>query len=114
VLVAEKSYLNRRESSPESLSVMIGGMPTKGDGHLVAVSIACGIALIGFWSALKRPQETKQRSDLAPEDLNHARELLLSELVDLERAREQKVIGAKAYQHTRQVLITSLARLTAK
>jgi hypothetical protein len=114
VLVAEKSYLNRRENSPESLSVMIGGMPTKGNGHIVALSIAFSIALFGFWSALKKPQETKQHTDFAPEDLSHARELLLAELVDLERARDKKVIGTKAYQHTRQVLLTSLARLTTK
>jgi hypothetical protein len=111
VLVAEKNYLELRENSPETLSINIGGMRTRGNGHYWALGIALGIAAFGLWNAWQQPQRRSERSKLAAEDLQQARELLLDELVALERARESKAIGTKAYDQTRQVLVTSLARL---
>jgi hypothetical protein len=111
VLVAEKNYLELRENSPETLSINIGGMRTRGSGHYWALGMALGIVAFGLWNAWQQPQRRSERSKLAAEDLQQARELLLDELVALERARESKAIGTKAYDQTRQVLVTSLARL---
>jgi hypothetical protein len=114
VLVAQKSYLERRERSPDSLSVTIGGMRTKGSGHLVALALALGIAVYGLWHALQAPRQRKQGpSDVAAADLERAQELLLNELIALETVYRDKGIGTKAYDQTRRALLTSLARLQA-
>jgi hypothetical protein len=111
VLVAQRNYLELRENSPDTLSISIGGMRTRGNGHYWAAGIALGIALFGLWNAWQQPRQPARKSKLASADLQRARELLLDELVALEQARETKAIGTKAYDQTRHVLLTSLARL---
>jgi hypothetical protein len=111
VLVAQKNYLELRENSPETLTIHVGGMRTRGNGHYWALATAIGIMCFGLWNAWQQPQRRAQKTKLAAEDLLKARELLLDELVSLERARENKAIGTKAYDHTRQILVTSLARI---
>jgi hypothetical protein len=111
VLVAEKNYLELRENSPETLTINVGGMRTRGNGHHWALGLALCIVAFGLWHAWQQPKQRAERSLLAVEDLQQARELLLNELVALEHARENKSIGTKAYDQTRQVLVTSLARL---
>ncbi|HTM45571.1 MAG TPA: hypothetical protein VL137_11485 [Polyangiaceae bacterium] len=111
VLVAEHNYLERREASPEAISIDIGGMRTKGNGHYIALGIALAIAAYGLWNGWQQPRSKKTKGNLPAADRGAAQGLLLDELVALEKAREDKLIGTKAYSQTRQVLLTSLARL---
>lgn len=113
VLVAQKSYLERRERSPDSLSVTIGGMRTKGNGHLVALALALCIVGYALWHAWQAPRQRKGPSEVVAVDLQQAQELLLGELVALEGIYRDKGIGTKAYDQTRRALLTSLARLQA-
>jgi hypothetical protein len=111
VLVAQKSYLERQEESPASLTINIGGMRAKGNGHQVALGFALLIMGFGCWQAWRSSTTQKGPATLPEVDQQRARELLLAELVSLEKAHHDKVIGNKAYGQTRQFLLLCLARI---
>jgi len=113
VLVASHQ-LQQGEPQMTQLSVTLAGVPTPPAGRWYAVVIAFAFGLVGMGIALGRSQnERKRAAGVAQRDLEQSRELLLDELVALERAKRRKQIGPRTYQRTRRTLLDALAHLEA-
>ncbi len=94
---------------PEVFVATITGLPTRGWGATVAALLAAALALFGVTTALTTERSTK----LDDADRQRAKELLLSELILVEKAFKSKKIGPKTYDQTRRGLLDALARLEA-
>ena len=90
------------------LAIRLSGLPTQGPGRWIAVALAAGLAAAGLSAARRAPAQPKK---LAREELAAARELLLDELVALERARAAGQIGPRSYESAKRQLVEALARL---
>lgn len=87
------------------------GLPTRGNAPWVAVMLAMATAASGIYVARQAPPASRGRRRKLSGDLKKARDVLLDELVQLERAKEQGKVGPKSYEQTRRALITALARI---
>lgn len=108
-LMVVADYLGAGTPPPASLQATITGLPERGWGALVAAIIAGAIALLGVAFAVTH--DTTDAERLPEQDRNQARDLLLDELLLVERAFEQQQIGPKTYEQTRRQLVDALARL---
>lgn len=115
MLVAGRDFLSEREKAPERIMIRIAGVPTPPVGRSVAVGIAAFIAVLGLFRVVRRRSGlTAARSELSKEDLERATELLLGELVELEKAFRDGGIGRRMYDRTRRQLLDAFARLGAE
>jgi hypothetical protein len=87
-------------------------LPTPGPGRWVAAVLAA-LALVGAAAYLVQSRGSTELPDDAREDLLDAREALLREIVELERARRRGDIGPKTYERIRGALLDSLARIVS-
>lgn len=88
----------------------LGGLPVHGSARWIAVLVAALIALGGLVTAwLRRGDEA--RAGAGEGDLERARELLLEELVAVERAFAQGHVGPRTHEQARRQLLDALARL---
>ncbi|MEZ4223022.1 MAG: hypothetical protein R3B13_18910 [Polyangiaceae bacterium] len=103
-----------RPGEPEmtSVSISLSGVPVPGPGRWVAVGLAAAAALFGLWTTLtaKGAREGGEAGD----DLKRARQRLLDELVELERAHRSGDIGPKTYESAKKSLLNALARVEAQ
>ncbi len=104
-----EDFLATTAGHPEVLVATITGLPTRGWGPMVAAILAAGLALFGVTSALS----SERRNKLDAADRQRARDLLLDELVLVEKAFKSKKIGPKTYEHTKRSLLDALARIEA-
>lgn len=111
-LTTARDYLGEKTRAPDHVRVHIGGIPTPSRGRNVAASLAGLIALAGLGQALGRRRRPQNRAPLSPEDLRRAEELLLNELVEVEKAFARGAIGRKMRERTRQQLLEAFARLS--
>lgn len=103
----------RRTMSPGEpplarVAIRLRGLPTVGPERWYVAWTALGLAGLGLYFAWQR------RGGRTPdelEDVEQARELLLGDLKDLERARSTNQIGPETYERVRRELLLSLARL---
>jgi hypothetical protein len=109
LLLAERRMTSGEAQLPDLL-IQLSGLPTPGPGRWISVALAALLGVVGLVAARKSPEEPKR---LANEDAARARELLIRELVTLERARAAKQIGPATYDSTRRQLLAALARLQA-
>ena len=70
-------------------------------------------ALLGAIAYTLQRGDSRELPDDAREDLLDAREALLREIVDLERAHRRGDVGPKTYARVRGALLDSLARIVA-
>ncbi len=110
-LMTIKDWLRSPGQPPERLVATITGLPTKGNGPIVASAIAGVIALLGIASAASN--RARRGDGVAGTDRARARQLLLDELVLVERAYRDETIGKKTYEQARRTLIDALARIEA-
>jgi hypothetical protein len=109
VLVTRR-LLQRGDELDGGVSITIDGIPVPGNGRWVALAIAAALAAVGLASA--RGYMRLDPSDLRQDqDLQSARELLLHELLDVERARRDGQLGPRAHAEARRTLLDALARL---
>lgn len=108
-LMASADFLGSGSPAPATLQASITGMPPRGQGGIVASIIASVIAMLGVAFAIAKPEKTS--AILTNEDRTRAKNLLLEELVSLEKAFNTKEIGPKTYEQARRTLLDSMARL---
>ncbi len=108
VLVTRK-LLEHGNELEQGFTVTLSGLPVPGYGRWVAVGLAVALAALGFGAAQGRVDLGGAGSKAR--DLKRARDVLLQELVEVERSREQGDLGPTAYADARRVLLNALARL---
>jgi hypothetical protein len=108
-LMAMRDFLRWEGVRPNELTATITGMPTRGSGPLVATLIAVAIAGAGIYVAAS----VRRAGAIATGDKQQARELLLVELVAVEKAFRAQQIGPKTYEQTRRSLLDALVRIEA-
>ena len=98
-----------------ALVITLTGIPGPGPARWVASALAAVVALGGLLFAWQSRSLTPQGSlpTLARADAERAKEILLSELVQLETARIKQSIGPKTYEAARRSLMDALSRLEA-
>lgn len=109
VLVTRR-LLQRGDELDGGVSISIDGMPVPGNGRWIALAIAGALAAVGLasaWGYMRLDPSDRQQG----QDLASARELLLHELVDVERARRAGRLGPRAHADARRTLLDALARL---
>lgn len=102
----------RSEGGLRSFEITLTGLPTPGPGRWIAVILAA-LALIGGGAYMLQTKDITALPDDARDDLLDAREALLREIVDLERAHRRGDVGPKTYARVRGALLDSLARIIA-
>jgi len=113
VLVAARQ-LKQGEPQMNQLAITLTGVPTPPEGRWYAVVIALVFGIGGLGTALSRSRDSGGRTaKVAERDIEQSRELLLDELVALERARRRDQVGPRTYESTRRTLLDTLARLEA-
>lgn len=110
-LLAARDFLLTQTPATGTLSATISGLPTPGWGRYAAFGIAGAIALVGLAFAVSRDERLTPRT--IGEDRERAKQLILDELVLLERSFRSEEIGPKTYEQARRLLLDSLARLEA-
>lgn len=108
VLVTRK-LLERGDELEKGFTITLSGLPVPGYGRWIAVMLALGLGGVGVAAARGALELGKESSKAA--DLKNAREVLLGELVEVERSRERGDLGPRAYADARRVLLNALARL---
>ncbi len=102
LLLTEKQV--RRDEPLASVHVTLSGLPTPGPGRVIATALAGLLVALGFSFAFgKTERPTAASSDKA------RRTQFLAEIVDLERARQEGVVGPKTYERRRRELIDAIA-----
>jgi hypothetical protein len=99
-----------RGSALDSVHFQLTGLPTRGSAPWVAIVLAVGIAAGGVSTAFGRSDPRRKRQQ-ARADRKEAKNKILDELVELERAHRAGRIGPRAYEETRRTLLAALARL---
>lgn len=94
------------------LDITVSGLPSSGNGPLLAVVLGAFAVAAGILQARRRGTNT-ERVELARE-LAEARDTLLDELAALERARGAGDVGPKSYERLRSALLDALARVLAR
>lgn len=109
-LLADQDFLQQGGHPPAVITAVVTGLPPKSKAPLYAAAVAALIALFGLVHAMSRAPRKSQGSD---GDRDAAREVILDELLRLERARAAEQVGPKTYGQTRRLLLDALARLEA-
>jgi hypothetical protein len=109
-LMAMRDFLNSENPRPNELSATITGLPTQGFGPLVASAIAALVAGGGATFAARRG---RRFGAIAAADKDQAKELIMRELLALEKAVREERIGPKTYEQTRRSLLDAMVRIEA-
>ncbi len=111
-LLVTGKRLMRGDAALDAVSFTLDDIPVPSPGRWYAVVLAAVVAVGGLASALRRPAPSgKKTTGAAAAASKEAQELILDELVALERLRSADRIGPKTYRETRAELIDALARL---
>ena len=112
-MITTRDFLKEGKRPPDLLTLNITGIPTPPGGRSVAVGIAAVLALAGVGTGLGRKRDAGRGANtrLSKEDRERASELLLEELISLERAFEQGAIGRKTHEQAKRQLLEAYARL---
>lgn len=110
ILITRK-LMKPGQSELTDVRIELAGLPTPGISRIVACVIATLIAAGGLFIALKKRRGGDRE---LIQDRNRAREILLDELVAVEKAFRQEDIGPKTYEQTKKLLLEALARLEDK
>ena len=111
-LVVAEDYVRSRRASPGSVTIALSGLPTPSSARWIAVVLTSAFILLGLGIVLRGRHHRGESVDST--DLKQARELILQELVLLEKARSTNKIGVHAYERTRRTLLDSVVRLDAR
>ncbi len=109
-LLVTEHQMKREEAPMRRMKVVIGNLPTKGQGPKVAAGLTAVGVLAGLALAFgqRRPWKGKRELDKLE------RSQLLEELEELEDMHKTGEIGPKTYERARRELIDLLARTLSK
>ncbi len=110
VLVTRK-VLQDPTATLGSFSIVLTGLPTPGLGRWIAVLISVVVAAAGALYAAGYLDKGPTSQAENEEERRRARELILAELVELERLHERGQVGPRAYARDRGQLLDALARI---
>jgi hypothetical protein len=109
-LIVTEKQASRAEGGVRTLEITLGGLPTPSVSRWIALGLA-GVTVVGaaVYAFLRRDEA--DLDDDARQELLEARNALLEEFVELERARKRGDIGPKTYSRVRNALLDALARI---
>jgi hypothetical protein len=104
----------RAAGGMQELSITLTGLPTPSPWRWAALGLA-GLVVMGAVGVTfqRRKESVVELDDDARQDLVEARNALLDEFVELERAHKRGDIGPKTYDRVRAALLDALARIVA-
>ncbi|WP_148314521.1 carboxypeptidase-like regulatory domain-containing protein [Sorangium cellulosum] len=113
ILITEKAG-NRADGGLRTIEITLGGLPTPGVGRWIALVLA-GAAVIGgaALNFVRRREADRGPDEEERRELLEARDALLDEFVELERARKRGDVGPKTYDRVRTALLDALARIVS-
>jgi hypothetical protein len=105
--------LGRGDSAVDAVEITLDNLPVPSAGRWYAVACAVLLAGIGISQTVRRKgsKDDAQADGVSPSEAEQAEELVLDELVALEKLRAQERIGPRTYEETRVELLDALARL---
>lgn len=103
--------LARGDEALRNVEITLDNLPVPSAGRWYAVAIACALGALGLAVALRKDTENKAGASLDPADVKQAEDLVLDELVALEKLRREERVGPRTYEETRLELLDTLARL---
>jgi hypothetical protein len=104
--------LSRGDEALASVEITLDNLPVPSMGRWYAVLIACALSALGLATALRKEGSDKKAvRSVDPADVKQAEELVLDELVALEKLRRQERVGPRTYEETRVELLDALTRL---
>ncbi len=112
VLVTEK-MVARDQGGLKTVEITLTGLPTAGPGRWVAALLGIAALVAGF-AYVQQRRSQQGPDDETRADLIDAREALLREIVELERAHRSGEIGDKTFARLRNALVDALERLMTK
>lgn len=113
VLVTRRVAGRGQSSGLNGFTAQLSGIPTPGWGRWVAALIASGLALLGF-AAFRGKVGSETQAELQERDAARAKRVLLDEVVDLTRARQQDRVGPSTYESARRALVDALSRVVSQ
>jgi hypothetical protein len=103
--------LERGDQALASIEITLDNLPVPSAGRWYAVVIACLLGALGLGTALRDNPQKKAVRSVDPADVKQAEELVLDELVALEKLRREERVGPRTYEETRVELLDALTRL---
>ncbi len=113
-LLVTEMQATRASGGVSSLDLTLSGLPVPSNGRWIAAGLAALALAIGLSQVLQKPAGPRGKAALdddARAELKEAREALLGEIVDLERAHRNGEVGPKTYARVRASLLDALARI---
>ena len=111
-LVAQRKWLPQEGAFIDRFEVRFAGLPARGWGAYLAAALVAVVVATGSAYAWHRRGARELAAD-SRDDLVEAREALLAELAELERAAKRGDVGPKSYARLRQAMLDALARILA-
>jgi hypothetical protein len=111
ILVTARQVRSLSDPPMTRVAVTLSGIPTPGVGRWVAVLLAACAVAAGLFAVARRGAGRTRPQALTDQEVGKAREVLLDELVALERAKTAGDVGPTTYEAARQGLFDALLRL---
>ncbi len=113
VLVTRRVAMRGQSQGLSGFTAQLSGIPTPGWGRWVAALIAGGLAVLGL-AAFRGKVGSETQDELHERDAARAKRVLLDEVVDLTRARQERRVGPSTYESARRTLVDALARVVSQ
>jgi hypothetical protein len=109
-LLVTGKQLMRGEPALATVTINLDGLPVPSSGRWYAVAIAAALFVGGLFWARVAPETESSKSERSA-DLTQAIDLILDELMILERLHRESRIGPRTYSEARVALLDALGRL---
>jgi hypothetical protein len=112
-LITQKRVQRGDKGFLSTVHVELTGLPTRGWAPWLAVALA-GVALAAGAAYVASRGSKPGMAEDTLDDLLEAKEVLLGDIVELERMHQRGEVGPKTYARLRQAMLDALARIVTK